>query len=198
MKGFPLRGARAAAVAAALLAVIVLAAWAVSSRFSHRMSFDPASLSSTDRAQLSELVLNVAEAPQETLPEARRRAWAILGRQGAGPGAIRPALEPIFLKIGRGPALFWSDAQQAIAGQRPVKSAARTQWEAELMGEGWLTLAQQRRYDDFMARLARQEPIESTHGMDIAVDDKMAQSIRASLDDGELRRAVADLLTPPS
>lgn len=198
MKGLPRRAVYAVIIAAALLAAAVWA-WRAGSfaRLAHLASFDPSALSSTERAQLSELVLNVAEAPQETLPEARTRVWAILHRQGADPAAVRPALEPIFLKIGQGPKLFWTDAQQAIADKRPVKSAARTQWEAELMGDGWLTLAQRRRYDDFMEQVARQEPIESTHGMDIAVDDRMADAIRSSLDDDELRGAVAALLTPP-
>lgn len=184
-----------------LLVVAVAAALTVlllnPSRFMRASAFQAAALSSDERRQLSDLVLNVAEAPQETLPEARRLAWEMLRRQGAEPDAVRRELEPIFLKIGQGPRLFWTDAQRAIAEQRPVKSEARTQWEAELMGDGWLTLEQQHRYDAFMERLARQEPIESTHGMDIAVDVRMADTIRSSLDDGELRRAVADLLTPP-
>jgi hypothetical protein len=183
-------------VAAAIVMVGGLALLSGPYRFGGS-TFELDDLSATERAQLSELVLNVAEAPQDILPEARHRAWAILRRQGAEPAAVRRGLEPIFLKIGQGPRLFWTDAQRAIADQRPVKSEARTQWESELMGDGWLTLAQQRRYDEFMARLARQEPIESTHGMDIAVDDRMADTIRSSLDDGELRRAVAELLTPP-
>jgi hypothetical protein len=166
-------------------------------RPAYQASFNPADLSSTERAQLAEAVLTIAEAPQETMAEARKRAWEILRPHRAEPAAVRLGLEPIFLKIGQGPRLFWTDAQQAIAERRPVKSAARTQWEAELMGDGWLTLAHQRRYDEFMERLARDEPIESTHGMDIAVDRRMAQSITASLDEGELRRAVAELLTPP-
>ncbi len=197
MKSLPVRGVPVAAIAVVGLAVLVWVELAISSRVAHRAAFDPSTLSSAERAQLSELVLNVAEAPQETLPEARDRAWAILRRQGADPAAIRQGLEPIFLKIGQGPRLFWTDAQQAIAEQRPVKSEARMQWEAELMGDGWLTLAQRRRYDDFMERLARQEPIESTHGMDIAINDRMAGTIRSSLDDGELHSAVAALLTPP-
>jgi hypothetical protein len=197
MKGLSRRGARAAVIAVALLAG---AGWFVLAgpyRLLDRGSFDPAVLSSAERAQLSELVLNVTEEPQEVLAEARGRVWKILRPHGAPPAAVRPALEPIFLKIGRGPRLFWADARQALTERRPVKSEARTQWEAELMGEGWLTMAQQRRYDDFMQQIARGEPIESSHGVDIALDDKMIRTITDSLDEGELRGTVAQLLTPP-
>jgi len=160
-------------------------------------SFDPDTLSSVERAQLSELALTVAEEPQGAMAEARRRVWTIVRAHGARPSDARSALEPIFLKIGHGPTLFWTDARQAVAERRPVKSEARTQWEAELMGEGWLTLAQQRRYDDFMARIARGEPIESSHGVDVALDDRMINAITDSFNEGELRRTVDELLTPP-
>ncbi|MBI3621822.1 MAG: hypothetical protein HY208_06505 [Nitrospirae bacterium] len=196
MKPLPRPGLLAAIIAS--LPVVLIAAWVAGPfRPPHQASFNPADLSSTERAQLAEAVLTIAEAPQETMEEARKRAWEILRPHRVEPAAVRRGLEPIFLKIGQGPRLFWTDAQQAIAEHRPVKSAARTQWEAELMGDGWLTLAHQRRYDEFMDRLARDEPIESTHGMDIAVDRRMADAIRSSLDEDELRRAVAELLTPP-
>jgi len=179
--------------------LLVIGGFILNSRFHWfgRSSFDPADLSSVERAQLSELVLTVAESPQETMTEARDRAWAILRRHGAEPAAVSRAMEPVFLKLGRGPKLFWQDARRALAEQRPVKSEARSQWEAEVMGEGWLTFDQQRRYDDFMARLAHGEPIESSHGVEIAVDDRMIKAITDSLDDGELRNTVAELLTPP-
>jgi hypothetical protein len=160
-------------------------------------SFNPDALSSSERAQLSELVLTVTEEPQEAMADARERVWAIVRPHGAPPDAVRPALEPIFLKIGQGPRLFWADARQALAERRPVKSEARMQWEAELMGEGWLTMAQQQRYDNFMSQIARGEPIESSHGVDIAIDDRMIRAITDSLDEGELRQTVTELLTPP-
>jgi hypothetical protein len=197
MNSLPLRGVHAAVIAAALLAAIVLAVYAVSIRVAHRASFDPAALSSPERAQLSELVLTVTEEPQEAMAEARNRVWAIVRPYGARPAEARRSLEPIFLKIGQGPRLFWADARRALAERQPVKSEARTQWEAELMGEGWLTMAQQHRYDDFMQRIARGEPIESSHGVEVALDDKMIRAINDSLDDGELRKTVAELLTPP-
>ena len=198
MKGLSRRGARTAVMAAALLAGAAWFLLAGPYRLLDRGAFDPAALSSSERAQLSELVLTVTEEPQEAMAAARERVWAIVRPHGARPAAVRPALEPIFLKIGRGPKLFWTDAQRALAERRPVKSEARTQWEAELMGEGWLTLAQQRRYDDFMERIARGEPIESSHGVEIAIDDRMIQAITDSLDDGELHTTVTTLLTPPA
>jgi len=197
MMGLSRRGARTAVIAAVLLAV---AGWMVLAgpyRLWDRGVFNPAALSSSERAQLSELVLTVTEEPQEVMAEARDRVWAIVRPHGAPPATVRPALEPIFLKIGQGPRLFWADAQRALAERRPVKSEARTQWEAELMGEGWLTLAQQQRYDDFMRRIALGKPIESSHGVEIAIDDRMIRAITDSLDDRELRGTVAELLTPP-
>jgi len=188
-------------IAVAVMAALLLGGgFLLNSRFHlfGRSSFDPADLSSVERAQLSELVLTVAESPQETMTEARDRAWTILNRHRAEPAAARRALEPIFLKLGRGPKLFWEDARRAFAEQRPVKSEPRSQWEAEVMGEGWLTFDQQRRYDDFMGRIARGEPIESSHGVEIAVDDRMIKAITDSLDDTELRSTVVSLLTPPA
>ncbi|HXZ25891.1 MAG TPA: hypothetical protein VEI24_06685 [Nitrospiria bacterium] len=201
MKALLRRGAIVAIIAVLLLAG---AGWLALSgpslfldRLMNRWLFNPNALSSTERAQLSELVLTVAEEPQESMAEARERVWAIVRAHGAGPDAARRALEPIFVRIGHGPKLFWTDARQAVAEHRPVKSEARTQWEAELLGEGWLTMAQQQRYDDFMARIARGEPIESSHGVDVALDDRMIKAINESLDERELRRTVAELLTPP-
>jgi len=197
MMGLPRRGAYTAIIIVALAAG---AGWMVLTgpyRIWDRGAFNPDALSSSERAQLSELVLTVTEEPQEAMAEARGRVWAIVRRHGAPPAAVRHALEPIFLKIGRGPRLFWTDARQALAEQRPVKSEARMQWEAELMGEGWLTLAQQQRYDDFMQQIALGKPIESSHGMEIAIDERMIRAITDSLDDGELRGTVAELLTPP-
>jgi hypothetical protein len=201
MKALLRRGTTVAIIAVLLLAGVVWLTHSGPSRLLHRLldrwAFNPDALSSTERAQLSELVLTVAEEPQETMADARERVWAIVRAHGASPAAARHALEPIFVQIGRGPELFWTDARQAVAEHRPVKSEARMQWEAELMGEGWLTMAQQRRYDDFMARIARGEPIESSHGVDVALDDRMIKAITESLDEGELRRTVAELLTPP-
>jgi hypothetical protein len=198
MNGLPGRSMRTAVLVVVLLAVGGWFVLAGPYRLVDRGKFfDPAVLSSEERAQLSELVLTVTEEPQETLAEARTRVWAIVRPHGAPPAAVRQGLEPIFLKIGRGPRLFWADAQRAVAERRPVKSSARTQWEAELMGDGWLTMAQQRRYDDFMRQIAHGEPIESSHGVEIALDDKMIRAINDSLDERELRSTVARLLTPP-
>lgn len=199
MNGLPGRSMRTAVLVAVLLAVGGWFVLAGPYRLVDRGKFfDPAVLSSDERAQLSELVLTVTEEPKEVLPEARSRVWTILRRYDAAPAAARQGLEPIFLKIGRGQKLFWADARQALAEGRPVKSPARTQWEAELMGDGWLTMAQQRRYDDFMQQIARGEPIESSHGVEVALDDKMIRAINDSLDDVELRNTVDRLLTPPN
>jgi hypothetical protein len=198
MNGLTVRSMRTAILVAVLLAVGGWFVLAGPYRLVDRGNlFDPAELSSEERAQLSELVLTVTEEPQETLAEARTRVWAIVRPHGAPPAAVRQGLEPIFLKIGRGPRLFWADAQRALDEGRPVKSQARTQWEAELMGDGWLTMAQQHRYDDFIRQIAQGEPIESSHGVDIALDDKMIRAINDSLDEGELHNTVAQLLTPP-
>lgn len=187
---------RIGVIVALLLAAIILVP---SGPYRSRLSstFGLAELSEEERALLSELVLNVAEAPEEALPRARNLAWAVFGRHGTLSATARRDLNTIFLKLGQGPRLFWLDAQRAFEEHRPVKSEARTQWEAELMGEGWLTMAQQRRYDEFMEKVTRQEPIESTHGIEIAVDEKIIQEIITSYDDDELRSAVALLLTPP-
>jgi len=150
-----------------------------------------------ERTHISELMLNVAESPHDTLPTAREHLWTTLHSHGELSAGGRRELEAILLKIGQGPRLFWTDARQALNERRPVKSSARTQWEAELMGEGWLTLEQQRRYDDFMERIAREAPIESSHGVEIDVDGRMADAIVESFDDAELRDAVAALLAPP-
>ena len=160
-------------------------------------SFDLDDLSPDEKTQLSEIILTVTEAPDERTAIARQAIRTILRRHGALPEASRRELEARFLKIGQGPRLFWLDARQAVADGRPVKSAARLQWEAELLGDGWLTMAQQRRYDDFMDKLSRGEPIESTHGMDVIVDEAIAKTIVDSLGPAELQATVASLLTPP-
>jgi hypothetical protein len=57
-------------------------------------------------------------------------------------------------------------------------------------------MEQQRRYDLFMERIARGEPVESTHGAEMLVDAPIVAEIVKSWDDGELRRALTLLLTP--
>ncbi len=188
----------AAVVAAGLLMVGVALLFLGPYRVIGSSTFDPSRLSGAERIQLSELVLNIAEAPQEALPQAREAAWVIFRRHGTLSPSTRRDLETIFLTIGHGIPLFWQDARRAIDERRPVKSAARTQWEAELSGQGWLSLGQQRRYDDFMARIVKQEPIESTHGMDLVVDARIADQIVKSWDENEWRGVVAELLTPPA
>ena len=158
-------------------------------------TFEVSDLSRAERLQLSELILNVAEEPKETLPKAKEIVWAIFGPHGTPSASAQQELEQVFLKIGQGPRLFWLDAQQAIQEQRPIKGPERTQWEADLLSDGWLSLAQQRRYEEFMARLAGEEPIESTHGIDIVVDEKIVQEIVQSWDEDELRQAIRALLT---
>ncbi|MEW6325548.1 MAG: hypothetical protein AB1515_09205 [Nitrospirota bacterium] len=158
---------------------------------------DGLELAAADRSALAELVLSAVEAPDERTAPGRDAVWTILRRRGTPTAGDRRELEARFLAIGRGPRLFWLDAQRALKAERPVKSAERTQWEAELLGDGWLTMAQQRRYDEFMGKIARREPIESSHGVEILVDEAMAQAILDSLSDAELRATVTALLTPP-
>jgi len=183
-------------VIAAAVAAMILLVLSGPYRSGPRSTFDLSALSPDDRLLLSDLVLNIAEAPEETLPQAREAAWALFRRHGTPSAEARRGLETVFLRIGQGPRLFWLDAQRALEEARPVKSAARTQWEAELMGEGWLSMEQQRRYDLFMERIARGEPVESTHGAEMLVDAPIVEEIVKSWDDGELRRALTLLLTP--
>lgn len=185
-------GGAALTLAAAVLAWIV---WPY--RFNTIPLFELSALSRNERAQLAELVLNISEAPQEKLAEARQEVWKILGRHGAPSPSARQKLEQIFLKIGQGTHLFWLDAQQPLKEQRPVKSGARTQWEVDLLSDGWLTQEQQHRYDDFMAQVAREEPIESSHGVEIVADEIILREIVESWDEKELRGTVSALLTPP-
>jgi len=178
-----------------LAAVVVWILWP--HRFNTTPSFEISALSRNERAQLAELVLNISEAPQEKLAEARQEVWKILGRHGVPSPSARQNLEQIFLKIGQGTHLFWLDAQQALKEQRPVKSGARTQWEVDLLSDGWLTQEQQHRYDAFMAQVAREEPIESSHGVEIVADEIILKEIVESWDEDELRNIIFALLTPP-
>ena len=195
MKHFSPKWATGLAAFALLLALAIL--FLRPDRLLDSPTFELSDLSRAERIQLSELILNVAEEPKETLPKAREIVWAILEPHGTPSATAQQELEQVFLKIGQGPRLFWLDAQQAIQEQRPIKGPERTQWEADLLSDGWLSLAQQRRYEEFMAQLAGEEPIESSHGIDIVIDKKIVQEIVQSWDAAELRRALTTLLTPP-
>ena len=160
-------------------------------------SFHLSTLPHDERARIAEIVLAVAEAPQEVPPETRREVWAILRAHGQPSADNRRELAGILYRIGQGTRLFWLDAQQAVASGHPVKSDARTQWEADLLKEHWLSPIQQHRYDDLMEKISRQEPIESSHGVEISLNESMARAIVESWSDTELRSAIDQLLTPP-
>ncbi|HET6465547.1 MAG TPA: hypothetical protein VFH55_08080 [Nitrospiria bacterium] len=155
------------------------------------------SLTSEERQKITELVLSVAEEPEETVQPAREEIWAILKRHGTPSGRELEELKAQFLIIGRGHPLFWRDAREGLQLHRMVKSPDRARWEEGLARTGWLSDPQRVRFDDLMKRVIEEEPIPSNHGVDVSLSRQMVEEIVNSWDERELEQSVAALLTPP-
>ncbi|HUK57351.1 MAG TPA: hypothetical protein VLY20_11910 [Nitrospiria bacterium] len=155
------------------------------------------SLTSEERQKITELVLSVAEDPEETLQPSRDELWAILKKHGSPSGRELEELKAQFLVIGRGHRLFWLDAREALRSHRMVKSPDRARWEETLAGAGWLSEPQRARFDVLMKQVIDEEPISSNHGADVSLSRQMVDEIVNGWDERELEHSVADLLKPP-
>jgi hypothetical protein len=154
-------------------------------------------LTTKDRQKITELVLSVAEDPEDTIKPAREELWSILGDQGSLSAASLGHLQTRFMLIGEGHRLFWLDAREALRIHRPVISAERARWEERLTRDGWLSELQRGRFEALMKRVVDEEPIPSNHGVEVSLSPEMVEEIVNSWDEGELRRSVAYLLKPP-
>jgi hypothetical protein len=155
------------------------------------------SLTSDERQKITELVLSVAEDPEETVKPARQEIWEILKRHGSPSGRDLEELKAQFLIIGRGHPLFWLDAREGLQGHRMVKSPDRARWEEGLARAGWLSDSQRARFDVLMKQVIEEEPIPSNHGVDVSLSRQMVEEIVNSWDERELEQSVAALLIPP-
>jgi len=156
------------------------------------------SLTSEERQKITELVLSVAEDPEETVNPAREEIWAILKRHGQPSSRELETLKAQFLFIGRGHPLFWLDAREALQGHRMVKSPDRARWEEGLARAGWLSDSQRARFDALMKQVIEEEPIPSNHGVEVSLSRQMVEEIVNSWDERELEQSVAALLIPPN
>jgi hypothetical protein len=155
-------------------------------------------LTPEERQKITELVLSVAEDPEESVRPAREELWAILRRHGSPSPRQLEGLRTQLLIIGRGHPLFWRDAQEALQAHRMVKSPDRARWEGGLAQAGWLSDLQRTRFDDLMKQVIEEEPIPSNHGVEVPLSRQMVDEIVNGWDERELERSVATLLTPPS
>jgi len=104
---------------------------------------DPAfPLTSEDCQKITELVLAVAEDPEETVKTSREELWTILNKHGSPTEKQIDRLKIRFRRIAEGHHLFWLDAREALKSHRRVKSPARAQWEEQLEKDGWLSAGQ--------------------------------------------------------
>jgi hypothetical protein len=154
-------------------------------------------LSPEERHKITELVLSVAEDPEDTVKPARDELWSILGNYGSVSGVTLGRLQSRFMMIGEGHRLFWLDAREALKNHRPVKSAERARWEERLTREGWLSEQQRDRFDALMKKVVDEEPIPSNHGVEVSLSATMVEEIVSSWDEQELRHSVEYLLRPP-
>jgi len=155
-------------------------------------------LTPEERQKITEIVLSVAEEPEETVKPAHDELWTILKKHGPPSDKLLGRLKPRFLTIGEGHHLFWLDAREALKSRRMVKSPDRARWEEGLAKEGWLSPQQQARFDDLMKQVMAEEPIASNHGVEVSLSSTMVDEIVNSWDERELERSVAYLLTPPN
>ena len=156
------------------------------------------SLTPEERQKITELVLSVAEDPEESVRPGREELWAILRRHGSPSPRQLEGLRTQLLIIGRGHLLFWRDAQEALQTHRMVKGPDRARWEDGLAQTGWLSDLQRTRFDDLMKQVIEEEPIPSNHGVEVSLSRQMVDEIVNGWDDRELERSVAALLIPPS
>jgi len=156
------------------------------------------SLTTEERQKITELVLSVAEDPEETVQPAREEIWSILKRHGPPSSRELETLKTQFLVIGRGHLLFWRDAREALQGHRMVKSPDRARWEEGLARAGWISDSQRARFDALMKQVIKEEPIPSNHGVEVSLSRQMVEEIVNGWDERELEQSVAALLTPPN
>ncbi|MBI3812531.1 MAG: hypothetical protein HY283_10070 [Nitrospirae bacterium] len=149
-----------------------------------------------ERQKVTELVLAVAEDPEETVKSAHDELWTILKKHGSPSGKQISRLKPRLLMIGEGHRLFWLDAREALKSHRMVKSPDRARWEEGLARDGWFSLQQQARFDEIMKQVMTEDPIPSNHGVEVSLSSTMVDEIMKSWDERELERSVAYLLTP--
>jgi hypothetical protein len=154
-------------------------------------------LTPVDRQKITEIVLSVAEDPQDTVKPAREEIWSILQDHGPLSAESLGRLQTRFMLIGEGHRLFWLDAREALRIHRPVKSAERARWEERLTRDGWLSGLQRDRFEVLMKRIVDEDPISSNHGVEVSLSPEMVEEIVNSWDEGELRRSVAYLLNAP-
>jgi hypothetical protein len=159
---------------------------------------DEVSLSSEERQKITEIVLSVAEDPDETVKPARDKLWSILKKRGAPSVGALGRLKNQLLFIGEGHHLFWLDAREALKSRHMVKSPDRARWEERLTEEGWLSATQRIRFDGLMKQVMEEEPIPTNHGVEVALNATMVDEIVNSWDRQELERSIALLLTPPN
>lgn len=158
---------------------------------------DSPSLAPKDRQKITEIVLSVAEDPEDTVKQAREELWSILGDHGSMSAESLGHLQTRFMLIGEGHRLFWLDAREALRIHRSVKSVERARWEDRLTREGWLSELQRERFEALMKEIVDEEPISSNHGVEVSLSPEMVDEIVNSWDEGELRRSVAYLLKSP-
>lgn len=156
------------------------------------------SLTSEERQKITELMLAVAEDPEETVKSAHDELWLILRKHGSPSGKQISRLKPRLLMIGEGHRLFWLDAREALKSHQMVKSPDRVRWEEQLFRDGWLSAGQRDRFDGLMKQVMGEEPIPSNHGVEVSLSSTMVDEIVNSWDERELNRSVTYLLTPPS
>jgi hypothetical protein len=157
-----------------------------------------ASLTPEERQKITELVLSVAEDPDESVRPAREELWAILNSHGSPSRRQLEWLRTQMLIIGRGHPLFWRDVQAALQAHRMVKSPDRARWEDGLAQSGWLSDLQRTRFDELMKQVIEEEPIPSNHGVEVPLNRQMVDEIVNGWDERELERSVDALLTPPN
>jgi hypothetical protein len=158
---------------------------------------DEVSLTSEERQKITEIVLSVAEDPEDTVKPARDEIWSILKKRGTPSVGALGRLKNRLRFIGEGHRLFWLDAREALKSHHMVKSPERARWEDRLSKDGWLSAAQRGRFDELMKQVMGEEPIASNHGVEVALNSTMMEEIVNSWDGQELDRAIALLLTPP-
>jgi len=154
-------------------------------------------LTPESRQKITELVLSVAEDPEDTVEPARKELWKILGTRGSLPADSKNRLETRFMMIGEGHHLFWLDAREALTSHRPVKSEARARWEEKLTRDGWLSGQQRDRFEMLMKQIVEEEPIRSNHGVEVSLSPGMVEEIVNSWDEQEMKSSVAYLLNSP-
>ncbi len=153
-------------------------------------------LTPDERQHITEIVLAVAENPDEGVPQAHDQLWAILNRIGRPSERMRSQLQARFGVIAEGHRLFWQDARAAVRAGKPEKSAARTHWEDEMATAGWLSPQQRLRFEALMHQITDERPLPANHDVEVALSPEMVDTIAASWDAQEFFTTVQALLAP--